>query len=105
MHSALYMKHLQPGNLDLPRCVCSSSCQIDFVSQAVACDRLKCAASAVRTLGLGAEFPDIEAQCKLRSVARLVLKQLWGPAAAYVGTDERLQLTLLKEVSDVFSSL
>lgn len=76
--------------------------QIDLVTQAVACDRLKCAASIVRALGLGVEFPNIEAECKNRSVARLVMKQLWGPAAAYVGTDERLQLILLKEVRFVF---
>ncbi|MEW5315938.1 MAG: hypothetical protein WDW38_007334 [Sanguina aurantia] len=71
-------------------------------------------ATQASAVGLMLHFPDVAVRVDVKaaisallaegqealaeSVARLVMKQLWGPAAVYVGTDARLQLILLKEM-------
>lgn len=65
----------------------------------VALDRLKPAARAVRQLGLQAEFPNIEALYRQRSLARLVGKRLWSVALSFVGSDTALQVICLHDLA------
>lgn len=66
--------------------------QVEFIEACVALDKLKPAARAVRQLGLQAEFPNIEALYRQRSLARLVGKRLWSVALSFVGSDAALQV-------------
>lgn len=66
--------------------------QVSFVEACVALDRLKPAARAVRQLKLGAEFPNVEALYRQRSLARLVGKRLWPVALSYAGSEVSLQV-------------
>lgn len=66
--------------------------QVEFVEACITLDRLKPAARAVRQLGLQAEFPNIEALYRQRSLARLVGKRLWSVALSFVGSDIALQV-------------
>lgn len=58
----------------------------------MALDRLKPAARAVRQLQLSAEFPDVEALYRQRSLTRLMSKRLWAVAQSYAGKDTDLQV-------------
>lgn len=58
----------------------------------MALDRLKPAARAVRQLQLGAEFPNVEAMYRQRSLSRLLTKRLWSVALSYAGNDGSLQV-------------
>jgi hypothetical protein len=67
----------------------------------VALDRLKPAARAVRQLKLGAEFPNVEALYRQRSLARLVGKRLWPVALSYAGSEVSLQVCALAGRGDM----
>eukprot|EP00878_Enallax_costatus_P036497 GHUV01040991.1.p1 GENE.GHUV01040991.1~~GHUV01040991.1.p1 ORF type:complete len:193 (+),score=43.24 GHUV01040991.1:458-1036(+) len=83
-------------------CWCLLCCrQIEFVEACVALDKLKPAAKAVRQLGLQAEFPNIEALYRQRSLARLVGKRLWSVALSFVGNDTVLQTTLVRDMAQL----
>lgn len=66
--------------------------QIQYVSNCLTYQHLKSAARAVVEWELRPEFPDVEAQYKRRTLARLAGKGLWGVAATYVGEDAALQV-------------
>lgn len=71
---------------------CAAALQVSFVEVCVALDRLKPAARAVRQLQLAAEFPNVEALYRQRSLARLMNKHLWPVALSYAGSDASLQV-------------
>ena len=52
-----------------------------YVSSCLQYGHLKSAARAVRDWQLQAEFPDVEAQYKRKTLERLANKGLWGVAA------------------------
>lgn len=71
---------------------CRPVVQIAFVEACIALERLKPAARAVRQLGLAAEFPNVEAMYRQRSLTRLMNKRLWSVAQSYAGNDAALQV-------------
>jgi hypothetical protein len=66
--------------------------QVAFIEACVAGEQLKAATHAVRVLGLGEAFPNIEALYRRRSLGRLLDKRLWPVALAFVGTEQELQV-------------
>lgn len=73
--------------------------QISFVEACVALDRLKPAARAVRQLHLAAEFPNVEALYRQRSLSRLISRRLWSVAQSYAGNDVTLQVVAVERHS------
>ncbi len=63
------------------------------MEQCIALDRLKAASRAVRAFSLKADFPDVEAMYRQRTLARLVQKRLWSVAATFVGSDPALRVS------------
>jgi hypothetical protein len=66
--------------------------QVAFIEACVAGEQLKAATHAVRVLGLGEAFPNIEALYRRRSLGRLLDKRLWPVALAFVGAEQELQV-------------
>eukprot|EP00873_Tetraselmis_striata_P027358 jgi/Tetstr1/447622/TSEL_034983.t1 len=72
------------------RCGCVAACLHH--------DRLKEAASLVRKWGLKQEFPDTERQYKVRSMGKLMDRQLWDVAVSFAGEDAEMQRGLLRRM-------
>jgi hypothetical protein len=64
-----------------------------LVTFCIAEDRLKSAVRIARRFGLQADFPELEAQHRQRTLGMLLRKELWGVASTFVGEDVQLQVS------------
>eukprot|EP00191_Tetraselmis_sp_GSL018_P019951 CAMPEP_0177579826 /NCGR_PEP_ID=MMETSP0419_2-20121207/1187_1 /TAXON_ID=582737 /ORGANISM="Tetraselmis sp., Strain GSL018" /LENGTH=463 /DNA_ID=CAMNT_0019068559 /DNA_START=75 /DNA_END=1464 /DNA_ORIENTATION=+ len=69
-----------------------------LVSSCIAHGRLKEASGFVRQWGLQAEFPGVERKYKVRSMEKLMGRQMWDVAASFAGDDSGLRELLLKRM-------